>query len=41
MIDVLDPSVRDNLEALNEFFTDPAWIKVRSLASRGFLELPD
>lgn len=30
MIDALDPSVRDDLELLNEFFTDPSWIKVRS-----------
>lgn len=28
MIDVLDPSVRDGLEALNEFFADPNWVKV-------------
>ncbi|GAA5982175.1 hypothetical protein JCM10908_004768 [Rhodotorula pacifica] len=28
VIDTLDPEVRDNLEALNEFFTDPEWVKV-------------
>ncbi|KAM0754789.1 hypothetical protein T439DRAFT_309597 [Meredithblackwellia eburnea MCA 4105] len=28
VIDPLDPSVRDNLEQLNEFFADPDWIKV-------------
>ncbi|KAL8286391.1 hypothetical protein RQP46_004408 [Phenoliferia psychrophenolica] len=28
VIDALDPSVRDDLELLNEFFTDPSWIKV-------------
>ncbi|GAA6007664.1 hypothetical protein JCM10207_004833 [Rhodosporidiobolus poonsookiae] len=28
VIDALEPSVRDGLEALNEFFTDPEWIKV-------------
>ena len=29
VIDALEPSVRDGLEALNEFFTDPEWVKVR------------
>ncbi|KAG0667231.1 exosome nuclease subunit [Rhodotorula mucilaginosa] len=28
VIDALEPSVRDGLEALNEFFTDPEWVKV-------------
>ncbi|GAA5908673.1 hypothetical protein JCM5296_006007 [Sporobolomyces johnsonii] len=28
VIDALDPGVRDGLEGLNEFFTDPNWIKV-------------
>ncbi|POY71841.1 hypothetical protein BMF94_5202 [Rhodotorula taiwanensis] len=28
VIDALDPSVRDGLEALNEFLTDPEWVKV-------------
>ncbi|GAA6024428.1 hypothetical protein JCM11491_001731 [Sporobolomyces phaffii] len=28
VIDALDPQVRDSLEDLNEFLTDPAWIKV-------------
>lgn len=28
MIDVLDPTIRDVAEGLNEFFTDPSWIKV-------------
>ncbi|KAK4704946.1 exosome complex exonuclease RRP6, partial [Phenoliferia sp. Uapishka_3] len=28
VIDALDPAVRDDLELLNEFFTDPSWIKV-------------
>lgn len=31
VIDALEPGVRDNLEALNEFFTDPEWVKVRRL----------
>lgn len=31
VIDALEPGVRDNLEALNEFFTDPKWVKVRCL----------
>ncbi|GAA5885651.1 hypothetical protein JCM6882_007512 [Rhodosporidiobolus microsporus] len=33
VIDVLDPSVRDNLDSLNEFFTDPEWVKVLHGAS--------
>ncbi|BGP15799.1 hypothetical protein JCM10213_005719 [Rhodosporidiobolus nylandii] len=28
VIDALDPAVRDNLDQLNEFFTDPEWVKV-------------
>ncbi|GAA5877680.1 hypothetical protein JCM3774_006640 [Rhodotorula dairenensis] len=28
VIDALEPSVRDGLEALNEFLTDPEWVKV-------------
>ncbi|GAA5849606.1 hypothetical protein JCM8547_000509 [Rhodosporidiobolus lusitaniae] len=28
VIDALEPAVRDNLDQLNEFFTDPAWVKV-------------
>ncbi|GAA5884176.1 hypothetical protein JCM16303_005955 [Sporobolomyces ruberrimus] len=28
VIDTIDPKVRDSLEVLNEFFTDPTWIKV-------------
>ncbi|GAA5957994.1 hypothetical protein JCM21900_004740 [Sporobolomyces salmonicolor] len=28
VIDALNPGVRDDLEGLNEFFTDPNWIKV-------------
>ncbi|GAA6027640.1 hypothetical protein JCM8097_007960 [Rhodosporidiobolus ruineniae] len=33
VIDALEPSVRDNLDGLNEFFTDPEWIKVLHGAS--------
>ena len=33
VIDAIDPQVRDSLEALNEFFTDPSWIKVSSCSS--------
>jgi len=29
VIDTINPGVRENLEVLNEFFTDPTWIKVR------------
>ncbi|GAA5993109.1 hypothetical protein JCM5350_007220 [Sporobolomyces pararoseus] len=28
VIDTVNPEVRDSLEMLNEFFTDPAWVKV-------------
>ncbi|BGO99413.1 hypothetical protein RTG_02115 [Rhodotorula toruloides ATCC 204091] len=28
IIDAIDPGVRENLESLNEFFTNPEWIKV-------------
>ncbi|GAA5904282.1 exosome nuclease subunit RRP6 [Sporobolomyces salmoneus] len=28
VIDAINPEVRDSLEVLNEFFTDPTWIKV-------------
>ncbi|KAK4051155.1 exosome nuclease subunit [Microbotryomycetes sp. JL201] len=28
VIDVLEPTVRDNLERLNVFLTDPSWVKV-------------
>ncbi|GAA5968740.1 hypothetical protein JCM11641_000716 [Rhodosporidiobolus odoratus] len=28
VIDALDPAVRDTLDLLNEFFTDPEWVKV-------------
>ena len=28
VIDALEPSVRDELDTLNEFFADPSWIKV-------------
>lgn len=34
VIDALDPSVRDGLEALNEFLTDPEWVKVRLILVR-------
>ncbi|KPV75228.1 uncharacterized protein RHOBADRAFT_53232 [Rhodotorula graminis WP1] len=33
VIDALEPTVRDNLDCLNEFFTDPEWIKVLHGAS--------
>ncbi|GAA5848393.1 hypothetical protein JCM9279_006552 [Rhodotorula babjevae] len=33
VIDALEPAVRDNLDCLNEFFTDPEWIKVLHGAS--------
>lgn len=31
VIDALEPAVRDNLDSLNEFFTDPEWVKVRTV----------
>jgi len=39
VIDAINPGVRENLEGLNEFFTDPSWIKVRHVTSLtlGFL----
>ncbi|GAA5830737.1 hypothetical protein JCM11251_001059 [Rhodosporidiobolus azoricus] len=39
VIDVLNPGVRDNLDSLNEFFTDPNWIKVLHGASSDIIWL--
>ncbi|GAA5821490.1 hypothetical protein JCM3770_000597 [Rhodotorula araucariae] len=33
VIDALEPAVRDNLDSLNEFFTNPEWVKVLHGAS--------